>query len=98
MSANNVFLKGQVARLSLTTKENTELKDPSSLLLKIKVNSIITTYTDSTNPSIVKDAVGLYHLDLDLETVGTHYFRWEGSGLTNGAGEGVFLVKESSLI
>lgn len=98
MSANNVFIVGQVARISVITKEGAVNADPTVIVLKIKRGTdAVVTYTSASEYPVVKDGVGLYHIDLPLDTTGSYKYRWEGTGLTKGAGEGSFIVKESAL-
>lgn len=48
-------------------------------------------------PTIVKDGVGLYHVDLEPTTTGKCRWRWEGTGACQAVAEGEFIVGPSPL-
>lgn len=45
--------------------------------------------------SIVQDAVGHYHRDVSIDEEGEWFYRWEGTGVIQGAGEKSFLIRDS---
>jgi len=44
---------------------------------------------------VVQDAVGLYHRDVSIDEEGQWFYRWEGTGVIQGAGEKSFLIRDS---
>ena len=75
--------------------------DPTTVSLQIRlpggtlVSSVYGGATDAG--TIVKDSTGRYHADYLPLTVGTHRYRWEGTGAAYAAGEGSFAVDPSHL-
>lgn len=73
------------------------LADPTTVTLKWRVaGGVTTTWTRPAagpDTEIVKDSVGVYHADITTTKPGTHYFRWEGTGVVTAAEESTFSVK-----
>lgn len=71
--------------------------DPTIVTVKIKHEADdASTYVYGTNPEVIKDSVGNYHVDVNANAKGTWFYRWAGSGTVGqSAGEGLFVVKES---
>lgn len=42
----------------------------------------VTPYTYAVGGEVIRDAVGVYHMDLVADVVGTWWVRWLGVGLT----------------
>jgi hypothetical protein len=72
------------------------LADPTTVVCKIKDGAgTETSYTYGIDDELVKDEVGLYHLDVSIEISGTFYYRFRGTGAAQAAEEGEFEVDES---
>ena len=70
--------------------------DPSGFKLYIKrPNAVITTLIFNTDPEIVKDTVGQYHIDLSVDLAGLWYVRWEATGTGQSAEEDSFYVQST---
>lgn len=69
--------------------------DPTTVTFSFRINAGATvTYVYPT--TVVKDAVGNYHVDIDANASGTFHYRWAGSGAVGqGADESYFEVKSS---
>jgi len=99
VSAINVFIIGQVAKIKAIISNSSTFLDVNDIELQIKIGkNDIQIYTESSEPAIIRTSLGHYEIILPLVETGTYKIRWQGTGQAQGAGEGVFLVKESSLI
>lgn len=68
--------------------------DPTTVRFKFtKPSGPITTYVLGTDPQLVKDATGDYHVDVDADEVGVWNWRWESTGTGQAAEEGYFTVQ-----
>lgn len=54
-----------------------------------------TTYIYSTDPELVKDSTGVYHVDVDADEVGQFHYRFYSTGAGQAADEGWFRVEDS---
>lgn len=87
------FDLGQLVRVSADFQNPSTgaLVDPTTVKFDWRVGSgSITTYTYPT--TIVKDAVGQYHVDINASTAGTYYWRFYSTGTNQAADEGTFEV------
>lgn len=91
---------GDRVRLAATFQDlNGNLTDPTTITLTVrKPNSPSVTYAYALSPAIVtKDAVGKYHVDLDLHLSGAWKYKWAGAGAVIAAEEGRIFVRSSSV-
>jgi hypothetical protein len=66
--------------------------DPTAIVCTVrKPDATIVT------PSVVKDSVGHYHADLILDTSGTYYYGFSGTGAVVAAGESELYVIPTKL-
>lgn len=91
---------GDVARLScIFTKLQSGRKvkaDPTVVKVKVRdPNNRETTYTYGTDPEVVRDGVGEYHIDRPTSTVGEWWHRWIGTGAVATASEEKYTVRKS---
>lgn len=86
----NSYVRGVLVRASATFANAAGTAvDPTTVTFRVRApNGTITT------PSVVKDSVGNYHVDVDANAEGTWHFRWEGAGANQGAAEGQFTVAD----
>ena len=91
------YLKGNVVRITCTFKDiNGNVTDPTTVNFKIKKPGAATiTYTTPTD--VVKVSTGIYRTDVTLDTVGEHFYRWEGVGVADAASESYFEVEGSTV-
>ena len=93
----NVYDIGDLVRLAVTFQDATCTdQDPSSILVRVKAPDGTVTVLNS--PTVVKDAVGQYHADFSVTEAGYYYYRWEGTGTLQAAGEVAFRVRESRIL
>jgi len=85
----NTYDKGDLVRLTGTfTDPNGALADPTAVTLRLRNPLAV-----ATTPATVKDATGVYHYDLTLDTVGEWFYRWEGTGAVTTAEEASLYVR-----
>ena len=78
------------------TVNTNELVDPDTVIFKFKdPNGTIITYTYGVDSELVKDSVGIYYVDIDIDSDGIWFYRFEGSGNHQAAGEAKFSIKQS---
>ena len=91
----NTYDKGDLIRVQGTFKVNSVLTDPTTVTLKVKdPDSTITTYTYAGG-TITKSSTGIYYKDVSVSNDGAWYYRFEGTGACQAAGEKTFLVRKS---
>lgn len=85
----NTYDIGDRPKLTFTfTDEDGAPADPTTVTCKIrKDGEAVTTYVYGTDAEVVKDAVGVYHVDYLLTSSGIYYYRGEGTGAIVAAGE-----------
>lgn len=84
---------GDLQRVSATNITNAAgvVTDPTTLTLKVmKPDATVDTYVYPTDPIIVKDSVGNYHADIDVDSAGRWAYSWEGTGAATFAEGGRF--------
>lgn len=93
----NSYDKGDLVRVTAAfTNAAGTATDPTTVVCKVRSPSGITTYTYGTDAELVKDSTGNYHLDINITADGQWWYRWEGTGAVQQAGEGSFTVARSA--
>lgn len=90
---------GDRVRVSATFRdpESDAYVDPSTVTVKHRRESgSITTLVYGTDAAVVRDAVGRYHVDLDVDAAGAWHVRFESSGTYRTAQELTFTVRSGS--
>jgi len=73
---------------------STVLTDPTAVSVRIKTGDrTTTTYVYGVDAEVIKSAVGVYYIDVTVDSSGTWRFRWTGTGAIVQAEEGVFDVR-----
>lgn len=70
---------GSVVRLTTSARgSDGELTDPDAITLTLRLPDGTTTgpYDSGTTPAVVRDGLGLYHLDFPTTLTGQHVARW----------------------
>jgi hypothetical protein len=95
MTTVNHHDKGDLVRLSgAFTDANDAAIDPGVVIFKYKNPSgTTTTKTYVTDPEVVKDSTGNYHIDIDANESGYWHYAVESTGSGQAAGEGTFYIK-----
>lgn len=89
---------GDVVRVSNTFTQNAAVIDPGTVSLKVVApDASFITYTYA-GAAIVKDSVGVYHVDVAITLAGTYRYRWVSTGTGAGAEESWFQVREQKVV
>lgn len=97
MSHPNKYDKGDVVRATGSFTGGGAAIDPDSVSFRVKApDGTVTVYVYLTDAELVKEATGVYHVDVDANANGEWFYRWESSGLGQAAAEGRFIVKASA--
>lgn len=73
--------------------------DPDVVKLSVKSpDDVVTTYVYLTDAEIVKDAVGEYHADIDVDQAGDWFYRWWSTGDGQAAEEKRFKVRAAEAV
>ena len=93
----NIHDTGDVVRVNVAfTNLAGAPVDPGVVTVRIKNPvGVKTSYVYGIAVEVVKDSVGLYHMDLEPTIQGVWVYRWEGTVSNKGAEESSFEVKES---
>lgn len=88
----NSYPLGELVRMAVAFTANGAPADPSTITLEvIDPTGASVTYTYGSS-AIVRDGVGAYHFDQDVEIAGQWRYRWFGSGTLQAPGPGYFMV------
>lgn len=93
MASPNDYTVGALVRLKGTfTDASGVAADPGTVTLLVWTPGAAssTSRVYGTDPNVIKDGVGLYHYDQDVEAAGTWRYRWQGTGAVQAAGEASF--------
>jgi hypothetical protein len=96
MPSGQEYDQGNVLRLRTTFYDDvTGVLDPTVVNFEMKPPGATTPtlYTYPTNPELVKDSTGNYHVDVDLDTPGWWVYRWFSTGSGKAATPGWFSVR-----
>lgn len=82
-----------VVNAEFTNAELGGVLDPDVVKLSVrKPDDSVTTYTYGVDAIVVRDDVGQYHADLDVDQSGIWFYRWWSTGDGQGARERQFEV------
>jgi len=89
---------GNAIRVVASFKDlDNALMDPDVVNFSFKIPvGTITTYVYGDDAELVKDSLGVYHVDIDASSIGTWYYRFFATGTGQAAAEGTFVVDESN--
>jgi len=85
----NTYDLGDLIRVTGTfTDSASAAQDPTAVKLSFKDPSgNVTTYVYVTDAQLVKSATGIYYVDIDLDEVGTWWYRFWSTGTGQASGE-----------
>lgn len=94
---SKAFVEGEVARLhALITNEDGQPFDPAQLSLLARYGSAPeSAYTYGVDAEITRVSQGRYRADIPLTQGGQFHFRWVVAGASDGAVEGIIVVRGS---
>jgi hypothetical protein len=92
-----VYQKGDLVRIATIFKNSAGTAiDPTGVKFAYTPPSGETVeFVYPTDPELVKDSTGNYHVDLDTAEAGPWYYRWIGTGTGQAAENGQFFVEPS---
>lgn len=96
----NTYTEGEVVRITGLWKTSAQVAlDPSTVTFRMKAPSgAITVYVYGTDSQLVRDQVGVYHVDMNLNQAGTWTYRFESTGTGQSAQEGTLVVPPSPFL
>lgn len=87
--------RGDSVRATATFTVASVNTDPTTIKLKIRNPAgLVTTYTYLVDVALVRSATGIYYLDFTLDSAGTWYTRWEGTGTCAAVDETTVTVQQ----
>lgn len=95
----NSYLIGNAARVMIRFRSapNGTSVDPAGVQLLVRdPANAVTTYTYGVDVGLVKDSVGNYRLDINLNLAGSWHYRWIGTGTNQAAAEGSLICTAST--
>jgi hypothetical protein len=95
------YVKGASPRLLGVFRDPStgDLIDPATVKVYVKnPAAVITIKTYITDPEVVKESTGRYHMDVDANVVGRWTYRFESTGTGKAADERDFVVKASKIV
>jgi hypothetical protein len=87
---------GDLVRLTGTFTVQDVLTDPSTITLRIKDPAGVEIEFTYAGGGIVRDGVGVYHYDAEIDLSGFWTYRWEGGGAVVTAGEKRLYVRTTA--
>ena len=97
MATVKQYVNGSLVKLVATFTDDTDVHvDPDTVTVKVKLLGSATIDT----PAVVKDTTGVYHSLYSTigKAAGPYYYRWEGVGTVQAAGEGRFTLLPSKVV
>lgn len=96
--AANQYDVGDRVRVSAVFRDLTgAVADPTTIVVMYRDPSgNVTTKTYVSDPEVVRDSLGGFHLDIDVDEAGTWTYRVEGAGAVVAAGETTFVAKSTA--
>ncbi len=90
------FDKGDLVRATGTFTDLAQAaQDPTTVKVSVRTPArVVTTYVYGVDAAVVKDATGVYHIDIDANQVGTWHVRWFAVGTGQAANESPFYVND----
>ena len=86
--------KGDRPRCKAEFRLNNVLTDPTTITFKYrKPDETVVNLVFGTDAALVKESTGIYYVDIDIDSVGTWYYRFEGTGTVKAASESKFQVR-----
>lgn len=95
----NEYSVGTLVRVTGTfTDTDGTAQDPTALTVYYKDPSAnITELVYLTDTDVVKDATGIYHVDIDIDESGKWFYRFKGTGSAQAADEYWFTVERLNI-
>ena len=93
----NFYDLGDLVRVTGTfTRASGAVMDPAVVKCQVKTPAgVKTSYTYGVDAAMVRDSVGVYHLDVSITASGHWWYRWYSTGAGQAAAETEFRVSRS---
>ena len=90
----DIYFKDQILRITAEFRDNNEdLADPTTIEFSYRVDQgAITEYKYGEDVEVVRDSLGVYYVDLTLDTSGNYSYHFIGGGAIENAIEDTFRV------
>lgn len=76
--------------------ENNQLADPSVVIFRYRNPAgNITSYTFGVDVQLQRHSIGVYYIDVDIDSAGSWFYRFEATGTVKAASESKFTVRVS---
>lgn len=87
---------GNLVRLRGTyTDINGDLQDPTNVTIETEEpDTAYTLKTFGPDLEVIKESLGIFHLDFSPTQEGRHGYRWASTGTGQAAKEGTFLIQK----
>lgn len=94
----NAYDIGDLVRCTGTFASSGANVNPAAVMFKAKSPAgVVTTYTYGVDAALVRDATGVYHVDVSATEAGDWSYRFWSTGTGQAAAEGQFGVRFSRL-
>jgi len=99
MASGLSYLEGSTVRVQATFAVGGTDTDPTTVTLKVKSPSAVTTSYTYALSEVTKSATGVYYKDLGptILTAGTWWYRWIGTGAAAGVAETAIIIAASDV-
>jgi ribosomal protein L21E len=93
----NHYEVGDAVRVTVTFRDlNGAVADPTTVVAKYRRETdAVTTKTYGTDAEVVRDSLGVYHIDITPSAAGTWHARFAGTGAVIAAAELSFLARSN---
>ena len=97
MADPNEYPKKSLIKVSAIFKDdNGADADPTTVtLIVIDPAGLKTSYVYLTDVEVVRDSLGHFHAAFSADLEGRYFYRWEGEGAVQAAGEWVYQIVDS---
>ena len=92
------YLAGNQVRVSAEFTDivtGAEIDPPIVKLSVCAPSGSPTVYIYGVDANVIRDAIGMYHADLDIDSAGTWLYKWWSVGTGKAAGENSFYASEA---
>ena len=80
-------------KATFTDLDDTNVNPTTVSVTVLKPNGTSATYEYGTDEEVVREATGIYYIDVSVDQSGRWRYRWESTGTGQAAEEGTFRVK-----
>lgn len=92
----NAYDIGDLVRCTGTFASAGANVNPDAIMFKVKTPAgVVTTYTYGTDTALVREATGIYHVDVNATDAGEYVYRFWSTGTGQAASEGKFFVRST---